>query len=254
MSMNAIVIGPAPGGGRPRTLFALGLFLILIGLLIMLLGFLYRNYTSIYEYSWIFLAPGIGGLIWSYRGHRAAVRREEFVRNSGALWGFPNAFVTSVRSIKSWFIAYSIINLFMLSVVIWEFIKGSSDVLGLFIMFLILFIPYVLIMRGGVRAIRSASRTRRNEVRDILVFNDHIHIRTASREELDISLNDAIVCIAGLNVLDPFIYLHYDKFKIKYGDRVFSLVLPHGTGNELINVLKDNLGLEIHTCDYLDIK
>ncbi len=128
-------------------------------------------------------------------------------------------------------------------VVITDILHGRfmlSDVVVLLIM-IALYIPYYLVMRS----VRRSLQARRDEVRDILLYSDYMHITTATKESLDIPLSDAIICIAGLNIPDMIYGMtSYDMFRIKYGDRVLKLTLPpHGAGGEFINVPRDKLGL-----------
>lgn len=174
-----------------------------------------------------------------------------------AIWGFNNALVTPSKSFKSGEVIYTIFmaiaTFVILGAVATDIMHGRfmlSDAVILLIL-IGLYIPYYLVIRSARRALQA----RRNEIKDILLYSDYMYIITAANESLDIPLREAVICIAELNIPDMIYGMtSYDAFKIKYNDRVLRLTLPpHGAGSEFINVLKDKLGLEVHTCNYLGI-
>ncbi|WP_446752111.1 hypothetical protein [Vulcanisaeta sp. JCM 16161] len=215
-----------------------------------------HDWIYFYGSLWLLVMPGVGTLIYAYRGYRSAERRREYVELHNAIWGFNNALVTPSKSFRSgeaiYTIIMAIITFVILGAIATDIMHGRfmlSDIVILLIL-IGLYMPYYLIIRRTRRTLQA----RRNEIRDILLYSDYMHITTATNESLDIPLSEAIICIAELNIPDMINGMtSYDVFKIKYNDRVLKLTLPHGAGSEFINVLKDKLGLEIHTCNYLGI-
>ncbi len=95
---------------------------------------------------------------------------------------------------------------------------------------------------------------RRVRVRDILIYSDRVRVRTGERRVLEMPISDVVFCINGLNMHDTYGNA-YDTIGIVYGGAKYLLTLPGGIGNELINALRNNLGImEIHTCGYLGVK
>lgn len=234
---------------RPRNLR----LIVIISMVLVLAGL--SLFTVLHDFNYIYYItlPGIIGLLYSLGAYRSSRRMREWVEESGAVWGYRGAFVSSVRlPITNLVVANSLLG-FVILAIAWYLVRGSSDWLGLLVGLLIFAGIDAVINYTTLRVYIASKRSLAREISSILLYSDRLRIRTGTNEILDIPLNEAMICIAGLGWHDTFGNA-FDTLRIRYADTTYTLTVPNGVGQEFINALK-SIGVdEVHTCNYLGIK